>query len=650
MSNSQIVKKYINLVCYIAQTRTKCEADADDVCRKVFLEYVKQRPDFDSGETAKAWFVKATLDTVSKLYESNENVDIEQNEYSSEFDELIPDESLVSNELKVEILAAMSEQNENDDLRDSEDDENIEADTSVIKKVKSANSAEKIVMRVVAVVAVIVLIVTLTPLRGCVADSIREATLGNMKKSSKGCTVEIVEARAANDFLYLTINESYSKGSISKDDKTGQYILPDIYYSGSINSSDGDYLEFDSSHFLYLQYANDDYGDHSFNYKDRTIGIDDDWYKKHRNFTINAKYKIYIPDLMSFVGENDDNYTCSLNASSEKTKSNIKFKFALDDIDDVVNSKSYYLNHWVDVDELIFSFHRLQISPSVLDLIIEWDPPVNEDYDPDSWAELELSKKDDKSETITLKTYLEEELITDANQTVFPTYLKFDNKCYMILSDYNSEYDFSDSDVKIEIKDLHCNYDRLIENYHDLNDIVLKSKKVNEKEYKLNTKIEIGDIQIKLNSINVLQPEDNYTNSYFDYTYSHLGFNGTLKYTGKDKLAFWKGYMDLINPVTNETAKFCIQYHNWPGEYGSGFHVPSGFKVQSYQMEDHYKFLRELSQWHIASVTEVFSVTYHDDDILNEQEAYQNRWVNQKFADVKANTLRGRKVINYSVR
>lgn len=127
-----------------------------------------------------------------------------------------------------------------------------------------------------------------------------------------------------------------------------------------------------------------------------------------------------------------------------------------------------------------------------------------------------------------------------------------------------------------------------------------------------------------------------------DWYKKHKNFTINAKY---------KMYIPDLRSFVEESGdmKFCIQYNNWTGEYYNALHVTNGFKVQSYYIEDHYKFLKELSQWHIASVTEVASATYNDDGILNKQESYQNRWVNRKFANVKANTLRGQKVINYTV-
>ena len=106
--------------------------------------------------------------------------------------------------------------------------------------------------------------------------------------------------------------------------------------------------------------------------------------------------------------------------------------------------------------------------------------------------------------------------------------------------------------------------------------------------------------------------------------------------------------MDLINPDTNETAKFSIQYYNLPDDY-SMYHVESGFRIESYYMDNPSDFLDNLSKYHIASVTQHGIITRVGDKI-NEQQMYQNKWVNPKFKDVKVvDTIRGRKFINYTV-
>ena len=77
-------------------------------------------------------------------------------------------------------------------------------------------------LRVSAAAAVLAGVVAVTPLRGYVVSaasgvcrmisSWREDVFPvDVKQSDNGCTVEIIESRVANDFLYLTVKEYYPK-------------------------------------------------------------------------------------------------------------------------------------------------------------------------------------------------------------------------------------------------------------------------------------------------------------------------------------------------------------------------------------------------------------------------------------------------------
>lgn len=526
-----------------------------------------------------------------------------------------------------------------------------ETESETKNKKTTEKPAQKIALRVAAIAAAVVLIVTVTPLRGYLHSLAENATLGKMKKSSRGFSVEIVEADVANDFLYLTVNESYSKKLVVRDSETQTYTLPDIDYSGSVNDSDGDSIAFSSDNFLYLQYDNAAYADYRFNPEDRTVTGIDDWYKTNEKLTIAAKYKIYLPDLIDWMDDKDETYTCSLNVSDEASGSNMKFKFDIDDVSDVVDSQTCFINHWVDVDEATLVFQQMEISSRCMDVIIEWDAYDTVNYVPDTRAELLVSKNGDEESDVTLTTHMEKQSQSDEEEQAadFPSYLKIDGKSYLILSDYASEHDFAGSDVTIEIKELICDYSGLNQHENELKDIVFKTKKVTDKQYTVDNQITIGDIQIKLNAINTLNPEENRPYGYLEYTYSYLGFDGSVKYTGEGNLLHWVGYMDLMNPKTNETAKFSIQYYNMPDEDIAGFHIVNGLQAESYYLKNPSAFLKSLSDWHIVSVTEVLRDTYDDGNVEDyTRQVYQNEWTNAKFADVKVTGLRGRKYIYFT--
>lgn len=598
---------------------------------------------------------------------------------------------------------------------------------------KKAASAKRLVMCIMSIATLLMAFGNIRVLSDQVSNvgssiyrSLENIFYFDTKSSSNGCTVEILETDVANDFLYLTVKESYNKKSILKNDDTLAYTLPDIFYSGWLRSRDGDAIYFDSNNFLYLQYSNDDYMNCGTRYNERTIvGMDDAGYKKSGKFTVNAKYKIYIPGLMSFMNESSERYICSLNASSERTGSDIGLKFPLYDFDDVIHAKNYFFNHSVDVNEVKFVFDQIQVTSHNMDAILEWDAPNDADYVPGVGAELKISKTGSKENAVILNTHMENNSLSAGNGAAanaaqedvsgFPSYLKIGGKCYLIVSDYVpidaedvsenaddavenvdddagnddeaseiaefvSAYDYLGSDLTVEIQDIYCDYSGLVQNNNELADIVLSNEKepdtteeagdsrekssdtaqttedsseiVTDNEFvsdsdnadkmKPEQEIVLGDVTIKLGLLKMLNPAES-------NQYSNLGFDGSLEYSGEANLVYWQGYMDLINPVTNQTAKFSIQYYHYPEEYGSLFHVDNGLRIASYYMADPIAFLDNFSGWHIASVTEVAS----DFDLGNDQDfsrtIYGNKWTNPSFANVRVSGLHGRKVIRFLV-
>ena len=68
---NEAIEKYKSTVYSVALTHTRSKFDADDVFQDVFLAYFKKQPDFKDGEHAKAWFIKTTLNTCKKIYNSS---------------------------------------------------------------------------------------------------------------------------------------------------------------------------------------------------------------------------------------------------------------------------------------------------------------------------------------------------------------------------------------------------------------------------------------------------------------------------------------------------------------------------------------------------------------------------------------------------
>lgn len=56
-----VIKRNSDTVYRLAFAQMKNKFDADDVYQEVFYRYIKKKPEFDSPEHEKAWFIRVTL-------------------------------------------------------------------------------------------------------------------------------------------------------------------------------------------------------------------------------------------------------------------------------------------------------------------------------------------------------------------------------------------------------------------------------------------------------------------------------------------------------------------------------------------------------------------------------------------------------------
>ena len=248
-----------------------------------------------------------------------------------------------------------------------------------MKEIKRENERRqalrsKIVKRAMLTAAIIALVIAVTPLRGYVAsatDAVSEAFHSWMedvfhvgiKKTDNGCTVEIIEARVANDFLYLTINEDCG-------------IKYDDYNDYDDRSDDeGNSVKFSMSASNVIRNV------YNLVTDDRDIDYDDENYEE---------YQIYIPELKKVINSYDKNYTCNLNLyvyknyqipeaganfiTDESTwntniapSATLCFSFPIKNIDYVINSQSkvYDIDYSIKVDDIEFDFQKMYIDDNV---------------------------------------------------------------------------------------------------------------------------------------------------------------------------------------------------------------------------------------------------------------------------------------------
>lgn len=65
-----IIRKNYDLVYKLAYTRTKSQADAEDLSQEVFLRCLNSRPQFNSEEHCKAWLIRVTVNCSINFFAS----------------------------------------------------------------------------------------------------------------------------------------------------------------------------------------------------------------------------------------------------------------------------------------------------------------------------------------------------------------------------------------------------------------------------------------------------------------------------------------------------------------------------------------------------------------------------------------------------
>lgn len=66
----EVINKYKDMVYKLAYSRTKNQADAEDVFQEVFCRYFRNKTQFESDEHKKAWLIRVTVNCSNKLFSS----------------------------------------------------------------------------------------------------------------------------------------------------------------------------------------------------------------------------------------------------------------------------------------------------------------------------------------------------------------------------------------------------------------------------------------------------------------------------------------------------------------------------------------------------------------------------------------------------
>lgn len=559
---------------------------------------------------------------------------------------------------------------------------------------KSANRRKAI--RTSAAAAVLVAAVAATPLRGTVvhaASDVYQAIVSNwredvfpvnLKQSDNGCTVEIIESRVANDFLYLTVKEYYPKDLVSRDEETKLYTMPDISYSGSIKDNKGNEVTFAPDNVMYLWAVGNDHMYYTEDYEGRNLtqsaesaadGSDE--------FVVNAQYRIYLPEMSSVVNSSKKKYTCTVDAVSQQLGSQLNFDFPLDNTTEAINNKRYELNRTFPLNGADVTFQTLAFSPSGADLIVRIDPSADlsenavkdfiNNFDASVYVrnDEDIKKQeawavDSDREKLNGETYgfawlyndrannhgyvydLDEDINADSMMWDKDRCMKLGGSYYCIVSDFadqpSSSYDMEKvtrSDFTVEIEYLRWRSQsyqgtEMLSHYDTLDDITLTAEKTGTGSYSFSDNhIKLpgnyGDLNITLKNISETK-----TTKLKDGSYRHtLNVNADIAFSDWDDMmkgGVWEN-ISLVNSEGKEVVNVGLNIDNFDR---NGTDVPVAVKCVVTDNNKHFTLSDSDLTLHVANVIE--SLTYDPTGWFNPNYSSENVELlnEQKYFHVKS--------------
>lgn len=239
-------------------------------------------------------------------------------------------------ELKRKVLAAMTERR-----RENE------------KKAQEKKKARKaFALRAAVIAAAIVTVAAATPMRGYVASAAESAWNAfhswmddafhvGMKKTSHGYSMEIIDARVSNDFLYFTTYDNL-------DD-----CLVD--FEGRIDDNKGN--------------------QRSFSVKNMSGSV-------YERLPGKKVYSIVIPDLNTLISSYSKQYTCRLTINAhqesaigreEDRTASFSFKFKIKNIDSVIQVTEMHSNDMITIGDIDFKSWKLVATASEVYMLAEYE-------------------------------------------------------------------------------------------------------------------------------------------------------------------------------------------------------------------------------------------------------------------------------------
>ena len=520
---------------------------------------------------------------------------------------------------------------------------------------------KKITMRVTATAAILAVAVAATPLRGHVVNAAQNAyraVMANWKENifpvairqtDKGCTVEIIESRTSNEFLYLTVKESYQADMVTKDSETMMYHMPDISYSGKVSDDKGHQITFDGESVLCLWAVSSDHANYIADYDKRVITQEKGEVDEEGIFSVNIQYKVYLPGLGSLINSADKKYSCTLRAESQQTGSKMAFEFPLDKVDDVLESKRYPINREYTLKGASVTLENMQLSHSEADLVVRIDPDQNLSAEvvDDLVEHLEMSVHAQcsgmASGVLVFDTYgrqngsvldLDEDVNADAIMRDKPMYIHRDGHYYFVLSDgadvNDDSYDMdqmTQGEITVEVETLRWNSrmegfgDQLSNSSGSIEDIVLRAAKKGEGHYNFDENhIVLKGSRGNLD-INLLGVKEKKTVKLKKGKYKHiLTADAEITLSNWDSMAkdgTWEN-MTLVNGDGEEILVVSLQVETMGSSSGSGTFAPFDVKCEVVDSNKHFELKESNLDLHVAKVEE--TQTYE-----------ANAWFNPKY-------------------
>lgn len=66
----EIIKRYSDMVYRMAFSLLKNKYDAEDIHQEVFVRYFRKRPEFESGQHERAWFLRVTVNLCRNFWKT----------------------------------------------------------------------------------------------------------------------------------------------------------------------------------------------------------------------------------------------------------------------------------------------------------------------------------------------------------------------------------------------------------------------------------------------------------------------------------------------------------------------------------------------------------------------------------------------------